>query len=218
MKTHRQLMHGAYVQTDAMGYTAYDRIPLFASLGSGQGIILMWSGLLSGAQLCPFPLIHVGITGLRAWMIDRQITVYLSSASIFRHFAKTLDDDVAFPLVHAVWLASESATSDDFKLFQKHFSHRCVFVHPLSSSETSIIAVWRISAGDNAPEGRLPVGTFSSGTEILILDEGRPVGRGEIGEIVVKSRYMAAGYWRQPILTARTVFRDFWQRPPVSYG
>jgi amino acid adenylation domain-containing protein len=203
MKTHRQLMHGAHVQTNAMGYTAHDHIPLFASLGSGQGIILMWSALLSGAQLCPFPMIHVGITGLRDWMIDQQITVYLSSASIFRHFVKTLDDDGTFPLVHAVWLASESVTSDDFKLFQKHFSHGCVFVHPLSCVETSIIAVWRSSAGDNAPEGRLPVGTPSSGTEILILDEiGRPVGRGEIGEIVVKSRYMAAGYWRQPVLTA----------------
>ena len=202
MKTHRQLMHSAYVQTDAMGYTAHDRIPLFGSLGSGQGINLMWGALLNGAQLCPFPMIDVGITGLRAWMIDQQITVYLSSASIFRHFAKTLDDGVTFPLVHVVRLSSESVTSDDFKLFQKHFSHRCVLVHALSSSETSIVAVWRSSAGVNAPEGRLPVGTPSSGTDILILDEiGRPVGRGEIGEIVVKSRYLAAGYWRQPVLT-----------------
>jgi amino acid adenylation domain-containing protein len=204
MKTHRQLMHSAYVQTDAMGYTAHDRIPLFGSLGSGQGINLMWGALLNGAQLCPFPMIDVGVIGLRAWMIDQQITVYLSSASIFRHFAKTLDDGVTFPLVHVVRLSSESVTSDDFKLFQKHFSHGCVFVHALSSSETSIIAVWRSSAGDNnAPEGRLPVGTLSSGTEILILDEtGRRVGRGEIGEIVVKSRYVAAGYWRQAVLTA----------------
>jgi amino acid adenylation domain-containing protein len=204
MKTHGQIMHSAYVQTGAMGFTALDRIPLFGSLSSGQGINLMWSALLNGAQLCPFPMIHVGITGLAAWMIHQQITVYLSSVSIFRHFAKTLDNDVTFPLVHAVRLGSEPATSDDFKLFQKHFSQRCVFIHPLSSSETSIIAVWRSSAADNAPEGRLPVGTLSSGTEILILDEiGRPVGPGEIGEIVVKSRYMAAGYWRQPMLTAQ---------------
>src|SRR5262245_1840925 len=37
MRTHRQLIHSAYVHTDAMGYTADDRIPLFASLSNGQG-------------------------------------------------------------------------------------------------------------------------------------------------------------------------------------
>jgi amino acid adenylation domain-containing protein len=203
MKTHRQLIHGACVETDTMGFTADDRIPLFASLSSGQGSTFMWSALLNGARLCPFPIIHLGITGLRAWMIDQQITVYSSTPSIFRNFAKTLGEDVTFPLVHAVRLVSEPAISDDFKLFQKHFSHRCAFIHALGSSETSVFAHWRSSAGDTAPEGRLPVGTPPSGTEILILDEtGRPVSRGEVGEVVVKSRYMAAGYWRQPVLTA----------------
>jgi amino acid adenylation domain-containing protein len=203
MKTHRQLLHSTYVKNNAMGFTASDRIPLFGSLSSGQGINLIWSALLNGAQLCPFPMIQVGTTGLRAWMIDQQITVYISSPSVFRSFCQTLEDDTVFPLVHALHLGSEAATSDDFKLFQKHFSHQCTFVHPLSSSETSVIAVWRSSAGDNPPEGRLPVGTVAAGTEILIVDEGgRPVRRGAIGEIIVLSRYMAAGYWRQPALTA----------------
>src|SRR5262249_42629493 len=149
MRTHRQLVHSAYVHTDAMRYTADDRIPLFASLFTGQGNNLMCSVLLSGARLCPFPMIQVGVIGLRAWMIDQQITIYISTASIFRNLAKTLEEGVTFPLVHVVRFAAESATSDDFKLFQKHFSPRCAFVHYFGSSETSIIAVWRSSAGDN---------------------------------------------------------------------
>jgi amino acid adenylation domain-containing protein len=203
MKTHRQLMHSAYVQADAMRYTADDRIPLLGSLSSGQGITFIWGALLSGAQLCPFPMLRVGTAGLRAWLIDQQITVYMSSASVFRNFARTLEDGVTFPLVHAVRLASEAATSEDFKLFKKHFSPHCAFVHALNSSETSVIALWRSSARDNVPEGRLPIGASAPGTQIQILDEmGQPVAPGEIGEIVVSSRYMAAGYWRQPALTA----------------
>src|SRR5262249_52128515 len=82
-------------------------------------------------------------------------------------------------------------------------SAQCAFVHTLASSETSIIAMWRSSARDNVPEGRLPVGGGAPGTQILILDEmGQPMAPGEIGEIVISSRYMAAGYWRQPALTA----------------
>jgi amino acid adenylation domain-containing protein len=203
MKTHRQLIHSAYVQADAMRYTADDRIPLLGSLSSGQGITFIWGALLNGAQLCPFPMIRVGTAGLRTWLIDQQITVYMSSASVFRNFAKTLEDGVTFPLVHAVRLASEAATSEDFKLFKNYFSPRCAFVHALNSSETSIVAIWRSSGRDNVPEGRLPVGAGAPGTQILILDEmGQPVAPGEIGEIVVSSRNMAAGYWRQPELTA----------------
>ena len=64
----------------------------------------------------------VGTVGLRDWLIDQQISVYMSSASVFRNFAKTLEDGATFPLVHAVRLASEAATSEDFKLFKKYFS------------------------------------------------------------------------------------------------
>ena len=39
--------------------------------------------------------------------------------------------------------------------------------------------------------------------DVSLLGEGdQRVARGEIGEIVVRSRYLAAGYWREPALTA----------------
>jgi hypothetical protein len=53
------------------------------------------------------------------------------------------------------------------------------------------------------PEGTIPVGTFSRDIEVMILDDNdEPVAPGVTGEIVVKSRYIAAGYWRDPQLTA----------------
>ncbi len=84
MQTHRQIVRNVCDHTDAMGYTASDRIPLFGSVSSGQGNTLMWTALLNGTQLCPFPMIDVGVAGLGAWMIDQQITAYVSSAAVFR--------------------------------------------------------------------------------------------------------------------------------------
>ena len=42
----------------------------------------------------------------------------------------------------------------------------------------------------------------------LLGDDGQPVARGEVGEIVVKSRYVANGYWRDPELTAERFSAD----------
>jgi Condensation domain/AMP-binding enzyme/Phosphopantetheine attachment site/AMP-binding enzyme C-terminal domain len=186
-----------------MGFTADDRIPLFGSLSHGQGISTMWGGLLNGATIFPFHMASRGVTGLQAWMIEHGITVYISSASVFRNFMKTLPSGAKLPSVHAVRLASEPATADEFRQFQEHFPANSIFVHTLASSETSNIAVSRWSHDASVPEGRLPVGILTKGHQVLFLDQsGSPVPRGEVGEIVIKSRYIAAGYWRNPALTA----------------
>jgi thioesterase domain-containing protein/acyl carrier protein len=50
---------------------------------------------------------------------------------------------------------------------------------------------------------RVPVGYPFEGTEVLIVDEGgKTLGPGEAGEIVVRSRMLAPGYWRDPEQTA----------------
>ena len=160
-------------------------------------------------MLCPFSLKTRGVTGLADWIIDRGLTVYVSSASIFRTLVKTIDDRLVFSNVRAVRLASEAVTADDFRAFRKHFPPTSILVHTLSSSETSNIAWSRWTQNDNIPEGLLPVGHFSRDMDVSLLgDDGQPVARGEVGEIVVKSRYLANGYWRDPELTAERFSAD----------
>ena len=128
MKTHRQLRRAAAVHSEAMQYTENDRIPLFAMVSTGQGATALWF-LLNGAMLCPFSLKTRGVTGLADWIIDRGLTVYVSSASIFRTLVKTIDDRLVFANVRAVRLASEAVTADDFRAFRKHFPAASIFVH-----------------------------------------------------------------------------------------
>jgi non-ribosomal peptide synthetase component F/acyl carrier protein len=186
-----------------MQYTERDRIPLFSSMSTGQGSNGVWCALLNGAALYPFAVRTKGITGLDRWIIDNELTVYVSSASIFRTLVKAIDERLVFSNIRAVRLSSEAVTADDIRLVWKHFPPTSVFVHTLSSSETSNIAWSRWTRTDQIPEGAIPVGTFSRDIEVMILgDNDEPVARGVTGEIVVKSRYVAAGYWRDPQLTA----------------
>jgi amino acid adenylation domain-containing protein len=209
MKPHRQLRKLAEHTSEAMQYTENDRIPLFATLSTGQGLNGLWSILLHGAMLCPFSPKTSGIVGLVDWIIARGLTVYVSSASLFRTLAKTIDSRLVFTNVRAVMLLGETVTSRDFDVFRRHFPRTSILVHTLSSTETGNIAWGRWRQDDNVSAGALPVGHFSRDTDVVLVgDDDQPVARGEVGEIVVRSRYLASGYWRDPALTAQRFSAD----------
>jgi non-ribosomal peptide synthetase component F len=163
MQTHRQIRRNVIHATEGMQFTANDRIPLFGSLSGGQGMNIACCALLNGMALAPFPIMIKGVTGLADWMIRRNITVFACTSSIFRNFMETLDPDFKFSGIRAVRLGGEPATSDDFKLFQRHFTQDCWFVHTLTSSEASNIAWSRRLYTETVPEGRLPIGAVSKG-------------------------------------------------------
>jgi amino acid adenylation domain-containing protein len=202
MQSHRNILHNVHRLARGMELRPADRIALLASLSGGQGLSTTWSALLNGAALCPFPLMEKGVTGLAEWIVERKISTFVSAASVFRHFTRTLND-TRFEDVRLVRLASEPATSGDFAAFQKHFAGHCVLFHTLSSSETGNITQCRLLQSDRVPAGRLPAGKPAEGIEILLLDEsGHEVPAGGTGEIVVRSRYLSPGYWHNAALTA----------------
>jgi amino acid adenylation domain-containing protein len=203
MQTHASIWHNGLRLARAMGLSADDRIVLPASLSGGHGVAMAWCALLTGAAVCPFPIMERGMCGLADFLRLRAITVFSSSASVFRHFTRTLQSGDRFPQIRVVRLGSEPATSDDFAAFAAHFDDGCTFLHTFSSSETGNITQLRLTRTDRVAAGRLPIGTPVAGMEVLLLDEhGRQVADGETGELVVRSLYLSAGYWRNSRLTA----------------
>ncbi len=203
IQTHRTLMHKVLRLSDGMDLSAADKIILLGSPSSGQGATTTCSALLNGAALCPFPIAEKGIARLKEWMVREKITVYISSASVFRHFAKTLDDGVFFCSVRLVRFASEPATAHDFAAYRKFFPQECFLISSLSSSETGSITQQRFTHDSVVAEGRLPIGSPVTGMEVLLWnDQGKEVRDGEAGEIIVRSRFLSPGYWRNDALTA----------------
>ena len=55
----------------------------------------------------------------------------------------------------------------------------------------------------------MPIGRPVAGKDVLLLNEaGEAVGGGEVGEMVVRSRYLPTGYWRRPELTKARFLPD----------
>jgi amino acid adenylation domain-containing protein len=202
MQTHRNVLHNVLRHTNGLGLRGDDRFVLLASPSGGQGTGTVWTALLNGATLCPFPVHERGLTGLESWLEQHAVTVLVASASLFRHFVATLDG-VSLPHVRLVRLGSETALRSDFELWRRRFSPTCAFANIYSSSETGSIAHQLMRADDEPAHARLSAGHPASDMEVVVVGEdGLELGAGEVGEIVVRSRYISSGYWGEPELDA----------------
>jgi len=203
MQPHQNVVHNARRLAVGLELMPEDRTVLLGSTSGGQGLATLSSSLLSGGSICPFSVIERGIAGLAEFLEHCGITIWVSAASLFRHFVEVLNQATRFPRVRVVRLGSEAVTSKDFDAWKRHFDAGGFLMHTYSSSETGNITQFRLSFDSPEHDGRLPVGPPVEGMELLLLDEnGQEIESAGEGEISVRSRFLSPGYWRRDALTA----------------
>jgi amino acid adenylation domain-containing protein len=207
LQTHRNILQGCRVNTNGLHISADDRFSLMTSLSYGASTASIYDALLNGAALFPFNLKERGLKPLAGWLIREQITIYQSVATVFRHFAWSLDDEV-FPSLRVIKLGGETIYEQDIELFRKeHFAPGCIMRAALSTTETKTICWYLIDKQTEIKSDVVPVGYPLGDREIFLLDDDEnQVGTDQVGEIAVRSRYISPGYWRRPDLT-RAKFR-----------
>jgi acyl-coenzyme A synthetase/AMP-(fatty) acid ligase/acyl carrier protein len=193
--SHRSLLHTA-MRGKRLHIGADDRMTAVGS--AGQDIL---GGLLCGAGCFPFTLKEEGLANLADWLIQHDITIYRSVATVFRHFVGTLHRGEKFPHLRLINLVGEQVYKRDVELFKEHFSPHCVLVNGLGTSETGTVRQYIIDKATAVTDTIVPVGYALQDMEVLLLDDdGNEVGFNRPGEIAVKSRYLSPGYWRKPDL------------------
>jgi amino acid adenylation domain-containing protein len=208
IQNHRNVLHFIRTYSNAIHVSSEDRMSLlrYASIFGGTRDIL--AAILNGAGLCLFDVRKEGVAALAHWLVEERITVGFFGAPLFRSFLDAIGDRDTFPELRLIRLGSDTIKKTDIDRFQDRFSSDCVLVNGLSSTETATICKYFITKQSKIATATVPIGYPVEDTEILLLDdEGQEVGPGQIGNIAVKSRYLALGYWRQPELT-RAVFLD----------
>jgi acyl-coenzyme A synthetase/AMP-(fatty) acid ligase/acyl carrier protein len=211
--THRLQLHNIWLHTNSFGIDCNDRISLLSSFGFLAGITAMLRALLNGACLLPFSIKNEGILKLKDWLSDGGITIYQSVPTVFRQLMSTLTPDEKIPKMRIVHLGGEAVHKMDVELYQRHFSPQCVLVSNYGSSETATLSQYFIGPETRLETEVVPVGFPVEDKEILILDSaGENVAKGQIGEIAVKSAFLAPGYWRNPEMTSQRFRTDPLQR------
>ncbi len=204
--SHRNILVEARNYTNYARLAPSDRLTLWHSCSYTNSIRNLYAALLNGAGLFVYDLVNEGFPALADWMLSNRITVIHTLPTTYRTFCQTLEPDAIFPSLRILRLGGESINRDDIRQYQRRFSPTCLLIHAIGPTETLDIRYYSITHDWNGGDAKIPIGYAIPDKDVLLLDEaGREVGAEEIGEIAVRSKYLALGYWGQPELT-RTAF------------
>jgi amino acid adenylation domain-containing protein len=207
LHSHRNVLHYTRMPTNGMHIAAADRLALLSSCSFAGSLSSIFPALLNGAALFPFDLQGSGLVSLAHWLREQEITIYSSVTSVFRRLVGTLTGAESFPSLRIISLGGEPVTRKDAELYRKHFGPHCLLATGLAATEIMTVAGHLLDRETPVSGLRVPLGYAVPESAVLLLaDDGSEVGPNEVGEIAVRSRYLALGYWRDPELT-RAAFR-----------
>ncbi len=205
----RNLLHGCMRRTNIQKITPDDRLTMLYSCSVMGSVYGIFGALLNGASLFPYNIKKYGLAGLEEWLLKEEITVYHSVSSVFRHFIPIIKGSTLFPSIRLLIFGGERVPYKNITMAWKHFSEHMVILTGLGSTETGTVRYFVINCETQIENQIVPIGYPVEDMEVLLLDENeQPVPHGEIGEICIKSRYIANQYWNLPELSKK-VFKVF---------
>jgi amino acid adenylation domain-containing protein len=198
---HRNVLHNVLRYTNSLGIDGGDRLTLVQSPGFSGAVSSLFGALLNGGSVFPYDVRRHGAAGLGSWLVRERITIYHSVPALFRLAAESAP---AFPDLRLIRLEGDRMTRRDWLVFRERFRDDCVLVNGLGATECGLVRQYFIDRAMPVSDGVVPVGHPVEDMEVVVVDEaGRPVAPGAVGEITVRSRYLALGYHGRPDLTAR---------------
>jgi amino acid adenylation domain-containing protein len=186
-----------------------DRISLVTSVCYITAYYSVLGALLSGALLWIFDIKGNSAQKALDWIINEELTIFRCTPSIFRAIFDLAPKGLVFSKLRYISLSGEPSSSTDIELFKTHTTEDCVLINTFAATESGSICHYSVNHHTPSFNGFLPAGYPAPGKEVLVLgDTGQIMQNGEVGEIVVRSRFLSLGYWNQPKLTAHKFHAD----------
>jgi acyl-CoA synthetase (AMP-forming)/AMP-acid ligase II/acyl carrier protein len=161
------------------------------------GLIQVLVALQNGDLFDYFDIDNLGLLAFADWAKQRSITQITCQVPIFRRLMALSDQKM--PSVRRVFLVGSTLSEDDIHEFERHFSPGSSLYGMFTGAEWGDVAVYKHDHGAPIIENRAPLGSILfPGNFRLLNSEGREVGEGEPGEIVVSGDYIGHGYLRDP--------------------
>jgi non-ribosomal peptide synthetase component F/thioesterase domain-containing protein len=194
------ILHRACYYTLACGITEQDRFCSLSSLSTIAGIREQITALLAGSRLHVLDVQRTGLREIRGALRDEQITLIYAVPTLLRTI---LQDEEAGPELAAlrnVRVGGDVVLWNEVASLRRVLSPSCTIQIGFSSTEAPG-AQWFVPRDYPVEGPSVPIGYALPGIGFSLLDDdGQEVGPGEVGEIVLRSRFLALGHWREGAL------------------
>ena len=209
-KTHDYCWERAKFNIKFLSVGATDRLSLLHSISFGSGEINLYASLLCGASLHPFDVKSEGVYRLAQWLRAESITIFHCSPSVLRELVEFIPEGDPIPTLRLMHLSGSPITRSDFDLYHRHFSPLTSLAFHMGATEAGCIACAVVNHDFPFPVKGTPAGFPPENKKVSLLTQrdGREVSPGDVGEIAVKSKYLAHAYWKNPELTRAKFLPD----------
>ena len=201
--TQRMILHRIWVETHTYQLTADDRFSGLRPCGVAASVRDIFNALLNGGTLCLYPMRQYGLGHLSTWLLDQTVTYFHLPGMLYREWLDTLPEDASFPAIRYLSPSGRKTIADCTRIWP-HLGADACLINTYATTETSLLSQQLITRQTPLTENVLSVGQPVPDKHIALVDEqDQPVAAGQVGEIIVRSRFITSGYWQQPQMGAQ---------------
>jgi acyl-coenzyme A synthetase/AMP-(fatty) acid ligase/thioesterase domain-containing protein/acyl carrier protein len=174
-----------------------DRFVLLSSPGTIAGIRDTFVALLNGATLYIADPYQLGTNGVLGIIRDHRITICYAVPALLRELLQPPMAKHAFGNLRVLRFGGDRVLASDIALCRASLPQSCRILIGFGSTEVPTIFHWIVPASWTPDGPTVPCGFPAPDISILLQAEsGSPAARGEVGEVIVKSCYVALGIWQ----------------------
>ncbi|MFI8768860.1 amino acid adenylation domain-containing protein [Streptomyces sp. NPDC053792] len=189
--SHAPLAHFVDWYTRTFDVTADDRFALTSGLSHDPLLRDLFVPLSAGARLhVPDEDVRATPETFAAWLAGEGITVLHLTPPMARFLAGLPDG--CLPSLRLVVFGGDVLTGRETALMRR-LAPGVRLANFYGATETPQAPAWH-TVGEAAPDEPVPLGKGIDGAQLLVMRDRAPAAVGELGEIVVRTPYLADGY------------------------
>jgi amino acid adenylation domain-containing protein len=196
VNSQRNLLQRVSQSINAAHINSDDRFLTLTSLCTIVGVRDVITALLAGASFYLLDMQNAGAREIHRVIHDRQISILFAFPALLRSVLESTQNRAGDSL-RLVRVGGDTTLWSDIARLRTWMSPKTSIQLVYAATEAPIMQ-WFVGEVASGDEKRVPIGYPLSDNALIVIDEnGAPTPEGEVGELLVRSPYVALGTWSQ---------------------